>query len=380
MPDFRIGLFYPSTTTMHCSSTLLKGRNPSVRDVVSHVAVARATEQAGMDYMFLAEAWGARGPASIEVESGDPWIIGPTLTGALVAVTQNIKIVTTMHQAWWHPLQIARLGASLDNLSGGRWGMNAVTGAGFAQELWESFNPSVDHDRMYESATESMEIVLQAWHNDGNVDFQGDHYQVKGRLVGPMPVQDPHPLIISAGSSAAGCEFAGRYASVSFIPGRTKADVIEQRREQVREASKRAGRETDKIKVYLHASVIIGEDEEDAQRLSDELLATIDLRSAYEMVGTTGKTSNTYDDLFKDHTEAELAQIGLAHGTMKLHGSPEQVAQGIATLQRETGCDGLSLSFVYWSPEHIERFGARVAPLLEEMDVWSPAVNRNWAW
>ena len=189
---------------MNWLSPLCKELNPDVRSAKTHIAVAQAAERAGLDYMFCADAWGSRGAASTEFELCDPMLMGPILAGVLFGATEHIKVITTIHQLWLHPLQIARIGGNLDALSGGRWGMNAVSGVGFAPELVKSVSTIDNHDDYYASASESMEIVFQAWANDGNVDFSGKYYQARGRLVGPMPVQQPRPVIVSAVASERG--------------------------------------------------------------------------------------------------------------------------------------------------------------------------------
>lgn len=378
MSDFKIGLFYPTSTSVHFLSPLGKERNPDVYAAATHVEMARAAETAGLDYMFMADSWGGRGPVSTEQGLSDPMLLAPTLAAVLIAASEHIKIVTTLHQAWWHPLHIARIGGNLDALSGGRWAMNAVSGAGFAPELLESVSPIHDHDQLYEAAAESMDIVLQAWHDDGNVDYDGKHYQAHGRLVGPMPVQEPHPVIVSAGASTAGCEFAGRYASIAFMPGRTTADVIADRRAKIQDAAVRAGREDTDVKILLHASVLIADTQADAESLSAELEASVDMRAVYEYLGTVTRIS-TYDELFAKYTEDQLRDVGLTAGTTKIHGDAEHVARSIRELRESTGCDGLSLSFPLWGPDQVARFRRDVAPLLEDDGVWAPTLGpRTW--
>ena len=109
-----------------------------------------AAERAGLDYVFLADGWGPGGPVSEELGIGDLWLFAPLLAGVLIGASEHIKIITTIHQAFLHPLVIARMGANLDALSGGRWGMNAVSGAGFAPDLIGSTSPTTDHDALYD--------------------------------------------------------------------------------------------------------------------------------------------------------------------------------------------------------------------------------------
>ena len=381
-PDggFRLGLMYPTTPGLHLLSPLAAERNPDVLAAASHISVIQAAERAGLDYVFAADAWGGRGPASKQLGLSDPMLFAPVLAGILIGASEHIKIITTMHQAMLHPLQIARMGANLDALSGGRWGMNAVSGAGYAPELMKSLAPVSDHDALYDAAAESMEIILQAWHNGGEVDFEGAHYQVKGRLVGPMPVQRPHPLIVSAGASPAGCEFAGKYASALFMPGRARAEMIDDRREKVRLAAERAGRELADARVMLHASILIGETQQEAETLSAELRASVDLRAVHEYLAGVTAQITTFEELFSSYGEDQLRDVGLTAGTRRIHGDPKHVADGIRALKEETSRDGISLSFPLWQPDQIRRFATSVVPLLQADGVWSPADTRGWSW
>jgi FMNH2-dependent dimethyl sulfone monooxygenase len=45
-------------------------------------------------------------------------------------VTERILLISTIHVLFgpWHPLHLAKFGATIDHISGGRWGINVVTG------------------------------------------------------------------------------------------------------------------------------------------------------------------------------------------------------------------------------------------------------------
>jgi FMNH2-dependent dimethyl sulfone monooxygenase len=377
--EFRIGLFYPSRNGLHFLSPLTLELNLDVLDPASHVSVMGAAERAGLDYVFLADGWGPGGPVSEELGIGDLWLFAPLLAGVLIGASEHIKIITTIHQAFLHPLVIARMGANLDALSGGRWGMNAVSGAGFAPDLIGSTSPTTDHDALYDAAAESMDIALQAWRNQGEVDYHGTYYQAKGRLVGPYPVQHPNPMIVSAGASTAGCEFAGKYASIVFIPGRASPEMIADRRAKIQDAAHRAGRTDTDIKILLHAGVIISDTQAEADALSQRMLDAVSLPAVHEYITRVTKIT-TYEEIYAQYTEDQLRDLGLTAGTLKMHGDAEHVADQIQELQQRTGCDGLSLSFPIWRPEQIERFGTEVAPILKQRGIWTPAPERNWPW
>jgi FMNH2-dependent dimethyl sulfone monooxygenase len=378
--DFRLGLMYPTTPSVHLLSRDAAHANPPVLDVATHVEQMRVAEAAELDYVFLADAWGGRGPVSEELQLSDPMLFCPTLAGVLIGASRHIKIITTMHQAWLHPLTIMRMGANLDALSDGRWGMNAVSGHGYAAELVESVAPTKDHDALYDAASESMEIVLQGWMNGGEVDFSGRYYQATGRMVGPHPVQRPHPVIVSAGSSPRGCEFAGRYASVVFMPGRSSAEMIADRREKIRQAAERAGRGRLEVKILIHASVLVRDTMQEADERSAELRASVEPEAVAEYLAGVMPMITTLREIYDRYSPDELAEIGLTTSTVKLHGDPESVADGIQALKDTVGCDGITLSFPVWTTDEIDAFRTKVIPLLEARGVWSSAATRGWAW
>jgi len=377
--DFKIGLFYPNSSSIHLLSTRAKELNPDPLSLQAHQDLVRAAERAGLDYVFLADAWGSRGPRSSELGLTDPAVFPPLLATALFAATTHIKVVTTIHLMWLHPVQVVRIGANLDALSGGRWGMNAVTGAGFNERLVRAVNDVTDHDERYRAAAEAMEIAIQGWRDGGRLDFEGEFYRVAGALVGPKAVQRPHPHVVSAGASEAGRAFAARYAQTVFLPGRATPQMVTERVGQIRGLAADAGRDADAINAIIHASVIVRDSQAEAEELAHELRESVDVTAVQEYL-TEVRVITTYDDMLGKFSPDQIKDLGLTAGTAAFHGSPEHVADRIASLREEMGTDGVSLSFPIWHPEEIDRFGRSVVPLLERRGVWTPASRRGWPW
>jgi FMNH2-dependent dimethyl sulfone monooxygenase len=370
MSDFRIGLFYPNSPSVHLMSPLSKELNPNIRGAQTHIDIMGAAEGAGLDYVFIADAWGPRGEAALLYELGDPILMGPILAALLIAASKNIKVINTMHQSWLHPLQIARMGANLASLSGDRWGMNAVSGAGMAPELVKAVSDVTDHDDLYAVATESMEVILEMFENDGEVHHQGKYFQADGRMVGPWP--DP-PHIVSAGASPRGCEFAGKFASAIYIPGPSEmpAEKIIERREMIKAEARKAGRaDADDIKILVNTQLVIAETQSEADALSKRLTDTLDPNAMKEMHSHAAAMSTTYKDI--------VADKGMF--TEWTAGDPERIADQIEEIQQSGVCDGLSLSFLVFQPELIKLFGDEVVPILEKRGVWTSAEKRGWPW
>ncbi len=376
--SLRLGLFYPNARTIHAISDAIAKENSDVMDMDTHVGVAQASEEIGLDYLFMADAWGYFGPNANRIGVQNPILFAPILAATLIPVTRKIRLITTVHTAWFDPVQFARIGAALDNLSNGRWGMNMVSGSGFADQMVAGAS-TLSHDARYELAAEFMEIVTQFW-STGQIDMEGKHFHVKGAIVGPRTVQQPRPLVVSAGASDAGREFAGHYADYIFMPGRTPKQECLDRVADIRRIANEAGRAGDAIKMQMHASIVVRETDEEAKAYSQWLANSVDLGGVAEYLNSVRSNISTYDDIYTSLGELQMRQIGSVSGSRKIHGGPEQVADGIEKLVNEFGCAGIAITFPVWKPDEIRRFGKLVLPILEKRGLWSHPRTRDYGW
>ncbi|MEO8557764.1 MAG: LLM class flavin-dependent oxidoreductase [Rhodospirillales bacterium] len=375
--SLRLGLFYPNARTIHAISGPVAARNPDILDMATHVAVAQAAEEIGLDYLFLADAWGYYGENTNRIELQNPMLIAPILAAALIPATKRIRLITTIHTAWFNPVQFIRVGGALDALSAGRWGMNMVSGSGFADQL--SGIASLDHDARYEMAAEFMEVVTQFW-STGQIDVQGKYFQIKGTLVGPRTVQQPRPLVVSAGASDAGRRFAGRYADYIFMPGRTPLQECQERVADIRRNAAAAGRPADAIKMQMHASIAVRETDAEAKAYSEWIAANVDLPGVADYLNAVRANISTYDDIYNSLGELQMRQVGSVSGARKIHGGPEQVADGIEKLATEFGCAGVAVTLPVWTPKEIRLFGRLVLPVLERRGLWTHPSTRGFTW
>ncbi|WP_373084809.1 LLM class flavin-dependent oxidoreductase [Sneathiella sp.] len=375
----RIGLFYPNTPTMHAISHEVAERNLNAMEIQTHVDVAQAAEEIGLDYLFMADAWGSYGPKATEANVQDPILLAPILAAALIPVTKKIRLITTIHTSWFDPLAVARIGSALDCLSNGRWGVNIVSGTGFGGHLANRLAPEFDHDARYERAAEFVEVVTQLW-SQGEVNFTGNYFAIEGAIVGPQTVQQPRPLIVSAGASDAGREFAGQHADYIFMPGRTPQEECAKRTADINRIARDAGRPEGAVKLQMHASVLVRETNEEAIADSKALADAVDLDVVAEYLNSVRGAISTYDDIYASLGELQMRQIGSVSGSRKIHGGPDEVADQIEHLVKAFGCDGIAITLPVWRPEEIRRFGELVLPRLESRGLWQHPKTRNWSW
>jgi dimethylsulfone monooxygenase len=372
----QIGLFHPNARSIHAMSPAMLARCADPLDIDAQVAIARAAEEVGLDYLFMADAWGPYGPLSTAMGLQDPILLPPILAAALIPVTSRIELITTVHTSFFSPLVVARMGAALDALSRGRWGINVVTGAGMAEDLLVQSGAGTSHDGRYERAEEFVELLEQAW-SGRPVAFHGKHVDLEGRLVGPATVRQPRPLVVSAGASSAGQRFAGRYADMVFMPGRTSLETCRQRMDGIRAEASQAGRRPDAVRLQMHASVVVRSSSAEARAFADELAAGVDVEAVAEYLTGIRSNISTYDDIYAELGELQLRQIGSVAGARQIVGDPCEVADEIEMLHRTFGCDGVAITLPLWQPAEVLRLGELLGPELERRGLWARRTDRE---
>ena len=90
----------------------------------------------------------------------------------LAPVTTTLGVFSTIHVTYkFHPLHIAKMGATIDFVSRGRWGLNVVTGSSNRRENLMFGQQPFEHDMAYEVADEFMTLMKWLWASDEPIDF-----------------------------------------------------------------------------------------------------------------------------------------------------------------------------------------------------------------
>jgi FMN-dependent oxidoreductase (nitrilotriacetate monooxygenase family) len=254
-------------------------------DVRHYQELARIAERGKLDSVFLADGVALHGNVRHNALGGlEPL----TLLSALAAVTDHIGLIATVSTTYNEPFHVARKFASLDHISGGRAGWNIVTSAGEAEARNFGLERPAHADR-YARATEFLEVTRKlwdSWEDDAIVgdrvgghyadtgkihaiEHAGEHFAVRGPLNTARSPQG-HPLLVQAGSSEAGKEFAARHAEAVFTAQQTLAEGQEFYADLKRRLAAH-GRRADELLVLPGISPIIGSTEREALRLEKEL-------------------------------------------------------------------------------------------------------------
>ncbi|MFD0679660.1 MULTISPECIES: FMNH2-dependent alkanesulfonate monooxygenase [unclassified Paenibacillus] len=257
----------------------------------------------------------------------DAWIVASTL----VPVTENLKFLVAIRPGLMSPTLAARMTATLDRFSKGRLLINVVTGGDPVELAGDGV--FLNHDDRYELTDDFLNIWRKELEGE-DVDYEGDHLQVKGGKVLYPTVQKPYPPLYFGGSSEAALDIAAEHVDVYLTWGEPPAQV-EQKINRMRKLAEAQGR-TLRFGIRLH--IIVRPTEEEAWQAAAELIQHLDedtIAAAQQIFARMdSEGQRRMSELHKgDRSKLEIspnlwAGIGLVRGGAgtALVGSPDSIA------------------------------------------------------
>lgn len=195
---------------------------PGTYDFNKEIAVL--AEELGLGFVIALAQWrGFGGPS----KHGDSTLESIATMAGIAEATNKINVFGTMHTMAYHPAVAAKIVATIDQISNGRFGMNLVAGSNPVDHGQMGIYADMPHDELYEVATEWITVAKRLWTED-RVDFEGEYYKLTDCVSDPKPIQQPHPPIICAATSDRGMKFTIENCSASLING-TDLDDLKQR-------------------------------------------------------------------------------------------------------------------------------------------------------
>ncbi|MGP3999515.1 dimethylsulfone monooxygenase SfnG [Streptomyces sp. 8N706] len=322
--------------------------------------LARLAENNGFDYALSQVRYMASYGAEYQHES-------TSFSLALLLATERLKVIAAVHPGLWHPGVLAKLGATADQLSGGRFAVNVVSGW-FKGEFTALGEPWLEHDERYRRSEEFIRALRAIWTED-HAELAGDFYRIRNFSLKPKPLGSParpHPEIFQGGNSTAARAMAGRVSDWYFSNGKDFAGVEEQLRD-VRAAAEAAGRTTPP-RFGLNGFLIARDTEAEARETLREIVAKADTEAVHgfrDAVRQAGKSTADSKGMWQDSSFEDLVQYNDGFRT-GLIGTPEQIAERIVAY-KQLGVDLLLLGFLHYQ-EEVEYFGRRVLPLVRELE------------
>ena len=277
---------------------------PNAAEVDELVERVVAAEQAGLDLVGIQDH-------PYQRRFLDTWSLFPFLA----ARTSRIRFFPDVANLPLRPPAVmAKAAATIDLLSGGRFELGLGAGA-----FWEAIEAMGGRARTPKESVEALEEAIQVirlmWSGERTVEFEGEHYSVKGLHPGPQPAHDIGIWLGAYGPRM--MRVVGRLAD-GWIPSlpRLPLEEVPKKRQAIDESAEKAGRDPGKIRRIANVSGTI----------------------------TDGGATDEWLKGPSEHWVEELTRLA----------------------SDEFGFDGFILSVGDDAAEQIARFGAEVAPAVRD--------------
>jgi alkanesulfonate monooxygenase SsuD/methylene tetrahydromethanopterin reductase-like flavin-dependent oxidoreductase (luciferase family) len=280
-----------------------------------------------------------------------------TWAAAIACHTKDIMVFATSHVPTVHPILAAKQAATIDNISNGRFGINVVCGW-FKPEMEMFGVKQLEHDERYEMADEWMTCVRRLW-TEQDFDHAGKYYTIDQGFLSPKPVQQPHPVVINAGSSPAGVGFSARHADFNLLSITSldkAADMVSNIQSRAKEHGRRCG-------AMSYALVCCRDTEHEAQALFQRIIDEGDWGATNTIIDLMLGENYSYGSN-KDEIRAMGERFIAGWGGLPLVGTPEQIVDKMIHLA-DLGVEGLAISWLDYH-EELKYFGEKVMPLMRQ--------------
>jgi len=312
----------PLTQPLHDALTTHGGGPDGSFDYA--VKVLNRAEELGFDITLIAQRW--FGPDL------DSWIYA----AALAPVVRKMEIMAAVHPGIADPRIMAKLGASLDRISGGRFCVNIVNGT--RPQEHNMYGKWIESDGgRYRQMQEFIQLMKRLWTEEA-VTFDGDFYHLDGVKMPTRPVRAPHPPFYAASRADEGMNVVAQECECWFVNyDRDRAHYdqsLKRIEDEVGQMEARVGALGRKMQYGINAIVIIGETEEEAQAKADEHMRV-----------------------------AALSPVGVSGVGANLVGTPKTIVERMKRYEAM----GIGLFMLHFWPMHdgLEEFGAKILPELK---------------
>ncbi|BDA82734.1 dibenzothiophene desulfurization enzyme A [Aureimonas sp. SA4125] len=356
-----------------------------------YVDMAKAMERACFDYIMLedtlmiSEAYGHSMEAYLKYALMGPKSDPMPLAALIASRTKHLGVVATMSTMAYPPFMLARLCATLDSISGGRFGWNIVTsGENLAAQNFGMDELPPRQDR-YDMADEYVELCKQLWGSwdkdavvlDRETDtyadyrkvrpinFVGKYYKCRGPL-NCVPGPQGRPTFVQAGGSPRGRQFAAMTAD-SIIAAASGIAAMKEYRDDIRARAEAGGRDPDEVKVFFIVTPVLAETEAAAKAklheytsspeyqvktlasissVTDIDFSTFDLDTELPRMTTNGEQGSldAFAQWGSGKTLRQLVNDRATRGLDGIVGTPDQVADRLGEVMEAVGGDGFLIS------------------------------------
>lgn len=315
--------------------------------------IGQQLEADGYDMVFIADALamarGHDGTTDAVISRGAKggiYLDPVTVMSTVASVTSQLRLGCTISTSFVPPYDIARRLATLHQLSGGRAAWNIVTSA-YDAEAQNMQQPGLPpKEQRYRTAHQVAQEVLDIWQTfpdsslsmDSTTGEFADSSSIRptpdgvGPLTLPGDVAGYRPMLLQAGASPTGLDFAARWADATFMVAAT-ARQAQQIRTDLRARAEQAGRNPDAITTLMAVQPIVAATQAAAEEKLQAVKDRIDPNSAWQDLAAVFRADPGEWDLHDDAAEFLRAQ----RGATGAEGFENIVAQVVAEGARTIG-------------------------------------------
>jgi alkanesulfonate monooxygenase SsuD/methylene tetrahydromethanopterin reductase-like flavin-dependent oxidoreductase (luciferase family) len=186
-----------------------------------------------------------------------------------------------------NPAHLAKMAATLQALSGGRLVLGI--GAGWNEEEYRAYGWPYPPVRVrVAQLAEAIELIRTMW-TEAPARYKGEHYRIEGAYCEPRPRPVP-PIMVGGHGERFLLRVVARHADWWNYPFRDLQSYA-QKQEVLKRHCREVGRDYDAIQQVVRVGVLIGENEQDVERIK----ARPETRplSDIHLVGTPGRVTET---------------------------------------------------------------------------------------
>lgn len=326
----------------------------------NNAALAVMADRLGIECMVPVGRWkGYGGETDFEGETFETitWATG------LLALTENITVFGTVHCPLIHPVLAAKQSVTADHAGSGRFGLNIV--CGWNQDEFNMFGANQKaHDRRYEYGQEWWDIVRRIWSGEGPFDYDGEFFQVEGVIGKPAPWGGRSPIVMNAGTSPAGRDFAARNSDFHFDHTADPSRISD----QIADTRRRAQSFGHDIGVFTAGYMVCRPNRREAEEyLHHFAVENADFAAVDRLIKLA--VGNSQWATAEAAREARV-RFAAGYGSIPFVGDPDDVARELKRLS-DAGFDGVVFGFVNYLDE-LPYFVSEVIPRLERMGLREP--------
>jgi FMN-dependent oxidoreductase (nitrilotriacetate monooxygenase family) len=278
-----VGFMQAGSTTVYAGSWRHPATEHGFLDAGYYAKLGRILEQGCFDMMFFDDRLAMPGIYAGSVAEAVRLGARPVkldlsvVLGVLAGATEHIGLGATYSTTYYSPFHVARTFATLDHLTGGRAAWNVVTSVNDSEAQNYGFDEHIPHDQRYDRADEFLEATTglwDTWEDDALVldrasgtfadpakvhelGYDGKWFRVRGPLTVPRGPQG-RPVLLQAGSSGRGREFAARWAELIFT-GDPDIDIARNHYKDQKEKVAAGGRAPESVKMLPMVYTVVGE-------------------------------------------------------------------------------------------------------------------------